>query len=93
MYVPLCRSDVVTPWAAPAAIQRDRLPVSNPPLVIALPPPPEEPIVQVKLADPDAPVVSLAVTVTLLVQAVVGAPEIRPEEELIERRADSPLTL
>ena len=35
-------------------------------------------IVQVKEAEPEAPVVSLAVTVTLEVPAVVGVPVIRP---------------
>ena len=42
--------------------------------------PPAELIVQVKLADPEAPVPSRAVTVTVEVAAVVGVPEIRPEE-------------
>ena len=42
-------------------------------------------IVHEKEALPLALVVSVAVTVTLLVPAVVGVPEIRPVEELIER--------
>ena len=37
--------------------------------------------------------VSLAVTVTLKVPAVVGVPEIRPVEELIDRPAGSPVAL
>jgi len=45
-------------------------------------------IVQVKLAESFAPVVSVAVTVTFDVVAVVGVPEIRPEE-LIDRPAGS----
>jgi hypothetical protein len=39
----------------------------------------------VKAADPDAPVLSLAVAVTLYVPAVVGVPEISPVEELMDR--------
>ena len=50
-------------------------------------------IVQEKLAEPEALVVSVAVTVTLEVAAVVGVPEIRPEEELIDRPAGRPLAL
>ena len=55
--------------------------------------PPLELIVQVKLAEPEAFVVSLAVTVTLEVPAVVGVPEIRPVEELMDRPAGSPVAL
>src|SRR5947209_7873999 len=40
---------------------------------------------------PVAPVVSLAVTMTLEVPAVVGVPEIRPLEVLIERPAGKPV--
>ena len=47
--------------------------------------------VQVNDADPCAPVVSVAVTVTLEVPAVVGVPEIRPVEELIDSPAGSPV--
>ena len=39
------------------------------------------------------PVASLAVTVTVKVPAVVGVPEIRPVEELIDRPAGSPVAL
>src|SRR6185437_16781244 len=46
-----------------------------------LPPPPPL-IVQVKLADPLAPVVSLAVTTGLYVPPEVGVPEIRPLLEI-----------
>src|SRR5215469_4537980 len=65
-------------------------PVSKPGLPSNWVPDPEQPpplvlIVQVKLVDPLAPVVSVAVTVTLYVLAVVGVPLIRPEEELIDR--------
>jgi hypothetical protein len=49
------------------------------------------PIVQAKLADPEAPVPSVAVTVTLYVPAVVGVPEIRPVDELIDRPGGRPL--
>src|SRR5262249_12570838 len=52
--------------------------------------PPLELIVQVKLADPDALVVSVAVTVTDEVPAVVGVPEIRPLEELMDSPAGRP---
>ncbi len=44
-----------------------------------------------KLAVPVAPVVSVAVTVTLEDPAVVGVPEIVPVEELIDRPVGSPL--
>jgi hypothetical protein len=46
--------------------------------------------VQVKLADPLAPVESVALTVTRSAPAVVGAPDIRPEE-LIESPAGRPV--
>src|ERR1700722_16669226 len=49
-------------------------------------------ITQLNEAEPCAPVVSVAVTVTLEVPAVVGVPEIRPEE-LIDRPAGSPLAV
>ena len=42
---------------------------------------------------PVAPVVSLAVTVTLEVPAVVGVPEIRPVVELIDSPAGRPVAL
>jgi hypothetical protein len=48
------------------------------------------PIVQVNETEPDAPVESVAVTVTLDVPAEVGVPEIEPEE-LIDNPAGSPL--
>ena len=50
-------------------------------------------MVQVKDADPVAPVVSFAVTVTLFVAAVVGVPVIRPVLELIDRPAGRPAAL
>ena len=57
-------------------------------------PPPLPPVmVQVKLAVPFAPVVSVAVTVTLELPAAVGVPEIRPVEELIDRPAGRPVAL
>src|ERR1700751_1496614 len=46
--------------------------------------------VQPNEAEPDAPVPSLAVTVTLEVPAVVGVPEISPEE-LMDSPAGSPV--
>ena len=51
------------------------------------------PMVQVKVADPDALVVSFAVTVTLPELTVVGVPEIRPVVELIDRPAGRPVAL
>src|SRR5438067_2434084 len=48
--------------------------------------PPPPPIVHVNVALPDAPVLSVAVTVTLNVPAAVGVPEIRPDDEM-----DSPV--
>src|ERR1035438_1555904 len=56
-------------------------------------PPPPAVTVQLNEADPEAPVVSLAVTVTLEVPAVVGVPEIRPEEELMDSPAGRPAAL
>src|SRR5215471_7180314 len=47
--------------------------------------------VQLNVAEPDAPVVSVAVTVTLPLVAVVGVPEISPVEELMDRPAGSPV--
>ena len=47
-------------------------------------------MVQVKDALPEAPVPSVAVTVTVDAPAVVGVPEIRPAE-LIDRPAGRPL--
>ena len=55
--------------------------------------PPEVLIVQVKEAEPEAPVVSVAVTVTVKVPAAVGVPEIRPVLELIERPVGRPVAL
>ena len=46
---------------------------------------------QAKLAVPVAPVVSLTVTVTVLLAAVVGVPEIRPVEALIVSPAGRPV--
>ena len=57
------------------------------------PPPPAEPMLQVKVADPDAPVPSFAVTVALYVPAVVGVPEISPVEELTDRPVGRPEAL
>src|ERR1700722_3608514 len=68
-------------------------PVSNPGLAsswVWVPQPPAVLIRQLKEAEPCAPVASVAVTVTLEVAAVVGVPEIRPEE-LIDRPAGSPV--
>jgi predicted transcriptional regulator len=48
---------------------------------------------QLNVADPCAPVVSVAVTVTLNVPVLVGVPEIRPVEELIDNPAGSPVAL
>src|SRR6516164_1726853 len=48
-------------------------------------------IVQVKVADPEAPVLSVAVTVTVEAPGVVGLPVISPVEELIERPAGRPV--
>src|ERR1700684_799849 len=56
-------------------------------VVPQVPPPPLALTVQVKVDEPDAPVPSRAVTVTLLVPAAVGVPEISPVEELIDRPA------
>src|ERR1700676_4341396 len=60
-------------------------------LVVPQVPPPPAVTVQLNEADPEAPVVSLAVTVTLEVPAVVGVPEIRPEAELMDSPAGRPV--
>src|ERR1700722_12079458 len=88
-WVPECTGEV-TPVSPAWHTHGLRLPVSNPPLASELGGGAVDPIVQAKLAEPVAPVVSLAVTVTLDVPAVVGVPVIRPEE-LIDRPAGSPL--
>ena len=43
------------------------------------------------MADPDGPVESVPVTVTVEVPAVVAVPEITPVEELIDRPVGSPV--
>src|SRR5690242_11515792 len=70
-------------------------PVSKPglPSNCAAEQPPVVPIVQVKLVEPDALVVSVAVTVTLKVPLALGVPEIRPEEELMDSPVGSPVAL
>ena len=55
--------------------------------------PPAGLIVQVNEAEPEALVVSLAVTVTEDVPAVVGVPEIRPVVELMDRPVGRPVAL
>src|SRR6266571_9483206 len=55
--------------------------------------PPLAVTVQLNEADPEAPVVSLAVTVVLDVAALVGVPLIRPEEELMDSPAGRPVAL
>src|SRR3984957_14285900 len=62
---------------------------------LGVPPPPELAAFTVQLneAVPLAPVVSVAVTVTDEVPAVVGVPEISPVEELIDSPAGRPLAL
>src|SRR5262249_58396834 len=47
-------------------------------------------MVQVKLVEPEAPVVSVAVTVTVEVPAVVGGPGDRPGVAVVGRAAGSP---
>jgi hypothetical protein len=49
--------------------------------------------VQVKLADPAAPVVSVAVTVTVEVPVLVGVPVMRPVEELVASPRGSPVAV
>jgi hypothetical protein len=46
---------------------------------------------QVNVVDPDTVVVSVAVTVVDVLPGVVGAPEMSPVEELIDRPAGSPV--
>ena len=62
----------------PEVVQPDSEPFSKPPLTMTLPPPVVEFTVQLNVVEPEAPVVSVAVTVTDEVPAVVGVPEIRP---------------
>src|SRR5258708_37293250 len=76
-WVPECTGEVTT--ASPAwHVHGLRLPVSNPPLTSEVGGGAVELIVQVKLAEPVAPVVSLAVNVPFDVAAGVGVPETRP---------------
>src|SRR5258706_12519594 len=49
--------------------------------------------VQLNVAEPDAPVVSVAATVTPPLPAVVGVPEISPVEELMDTPAGRPVAL
>src|SRR5258707_1045440 len=56
-----------------------------------VPPPPVPEIVHENVAEPVALVVSFAVTVELTVPAVVGVPEIRPVDALIESPAGRPV--
>src|SRR5215472_15666585 len=51
------------------------------------------PTIQLNVADPEAPVVSVAVTVTLVVAAVVGVPVMSPEDEEIDSPAGRPVAL
>src|ERR1700733_5795868 len=62
-------------------------------VVPQVPPLPDAARVQLNETDPEAPVVSLAVTVTLEVPAAVGGPEIRPEEALMDSPAGRPVAL
>src|SRR5260370_36316932 len=71
-----------------AAVQPDGWRAWKPPLVTALPPLTAATF-QVNEAEPDALVPSVAVTVTEDAPAVLGVPEIRPEE-LIDRPAGRP---
>ncbi len=79
------------------AVHGDAVPVSKPglpsfwPVLVQPEPPPELFSVQLNEVLPVAPVESVAVTVTEEVPAVVGVPEIRPVEELIDRPAGRPL--
>ena len=57
--------------------------------VTVLPVPPL--MFQANAAEPDAPVVSLTVTVTLALTAAVGVPEITPVEALIDSPAGRPV--
>src|SRR5689334_5288760 len=78
------------------AVQGAALPVSKPGLPSSwagVQPPPAVVTFQVKDVEPLALVVSLAVTVTLEDPAVVGVPEIRPVEELMDRPAGRPVAL
>ena len=70
------------------------MPVSKPGLpsnCAAVHPVPAVLTVQVNEADPDGPVESVAVTVTVPLPAVVGVPEIFPVVALIDSPAGSPV--
>src|SRR5215813_1732469 len=92
-HVPLCEvSPAPLGLMTPAVLVHGAAePVSNPGLpsswVWVVQPPPALLMVQLKEAVPLAPVVSVAVTVTVEVAAVVGVPEMSPEEELTDRPA------
>jgi len=48
-------------------------------------------MVQVKVADPESPALSVTVTVTVEAPTEVGVPVISPVEELIDSPAGSPV--
>src|SRR5258706_15393510 len=65
----------------------------NATFVVPQPPPLPEVTVQLNDVNPVAPVVSRAVTVTFDVPAVVGVPEISPDEALMDSPAGRPVAL
>jgi len=87
---PECGPELVTP-AVPVEVQPDKVPVSNPPLM--MPPLLAGLTVQLNEALPWAPVVSVAVTTALEVPGVVGVPVIKPLVPLMPRPAGSPVAL
>ena len=68
----------------------DSVAVHEPPPEPPPPPPLDGLTVQVNVADPNAPVPSVAVAVTEYVPAVVGVPLIRPEAEPTDSPGGSP---
>src|SRR3569833_665135 len=91
----------VSPWpladTTPDVVVHGAVPDSNPPLdtmsPVEEPPPPTGLTVQVNVVEPVAVEVFFAVTVTEEVPAVVGVPEIRPLEALIDSPAGRPVAL
>ena len=91
-----------SPWPphwpiTPELTDQTALPDSKPGLPSFCPglgqPPPDGLIVQVNDVLPEALVLSVAVAVTLNVPAALGVPEIRPDEELMDSPAGSPVAL
>src|SRR5450755_2162832 len=88
-----CGSETALDAGVPAFSVEDAVAVLFSAILVVPQPLLPELTVQLNEADPAAPVVSLAVTVTLEVPAAVGVPEISPDEALIASPAGRPAAL